>query len=695
MAETAVTTPPEEEMPPPDGAAPEGAPPDAQQQAAGLRPILIKDRFAIDPRTPLPDLDSPSAKAFMAEDRRDIDRPVFALICNPGLPTRMGAMTSLRGSGIKALVGILEWDVDYWPLIRQRTMILILERPLGGRVLQKGQFRISEYDLPRKVIEPLAGALQEMASIGVPHRAIRRDNLFFMDAGRQQIAFGECYSSPPGYDQPVVYEPSERAMAPPAGRGVGNSRDDTYAFAVTIVGLVLDKEPGSHLEVQQLLAQKLDLGSYAAITGNENLPLSLLEPLRGMLGDDPQQRWGPEEIELWLSGRKMSPQQKRAGKRGQTPFTFMGRQYQSVRQLADAFSRHIPEGAKAMRDDAFDTWLRRSVEDVNLANAIKNVLDVARAQTGTFAGSDEMTVTRVVILMDPLGPIRFKGFSFMMDGFGPAFAMDLLRTGNPQIPAEIIAKDIPDLWFQSQQSYAPEASIHQKNFSQLKIVLNNKDPGFGLERCLYESNPSLPCQSNLLLQEYVLETEHLLPALDRAANTQDLKSKPLDRHIAAFITSRFKEDINPHLKALASENPDTQTIGMLSLLAFIQWKLRVEPVYGLASWVGGHLGPAINAYHSRSTRKEIEREIPRLVRRGSLPELFDLMDNADRRREDIEGFEDAVAEFAGAELEIQDIEGRGAEQLTKAERTGQQAAAMGSILITMCIVMILFMVKVF
>ena len=134
---------------------------------------------------------------------------------------------------------------------------------------------------------------------------------------------------------------------------------------------------------------------------------------------------------------------------------------------------------------------------------------------------------------------------------------------------------------------------------------------------------------------------------------------------------------------------------MLSLLAFIQWKLRVEPVYGLASWVGGHLGPAINAYHSRSTRKEIEREIPRLVRRGSLPELFDLMDNADRRREDIEGFEDAVAEFAGAELEIQDIEGRGAEQLTKAERTGQQAAAMGSILITMCIVMILFMVKVF
>ena len=697
MAETATQAPEAAAEAPPQDAPPQGGgDPNADAAAAGaLRPLLIKERFAVDPTTPLPDLDSPSAKAFMAEDRRDIDRPVFALICNPGLPTRMGAMTSLRGAGIKALVGILEWDVAYWPQIRQRTMILILERPLGGRVLQDGKFRISEYDLPRKVIEPLAGALQEMASIGVAHRAIRRDNLFFMDAARQLIAFGECYSSPPGYDQPPVYEPAERAMTPPAGRGVGNSRDDAYAFAVSIVGLVLDKEPGSHLDHEQLQAQKLETGSYAAITGNENLPLSLLEPLRGMMGDDPAQRWGPEEIDLWLSGRKMSPQQKKAGKRGQNPFTFMGRQYHSVRQLADAFCKHIPEGARAMRDDTFDTWLRRSVEDPNLANAIKNVLDVAKAQTGTFAGSDEMTVTRVSILMDPMGPIRYKGFSFMVDGFGPAFAMDLLRTGDPQIPAEIIAKDIPDVWFQAQLAYAPEASIHQKNFSQLKIVLNNKDPGFGIERCLYESNPSLPCQSTLLLQEYVLEIEHLLPALDRAANTQDIKSKPLDRHMAAFITARFKEDISPHMRALASENPDTQTIGMLSLLAFIQWKLRVEPVYGLASWVGGHLGPAINAYHSRTTRKEIEREIPRLVRRGSLPELFDLMDNADRRREDIEGFEDAVAEFAAAELEIQDIEGRGEEQLTKAERTGQQAAAMGAILVTMSIVLILFMVRVF
>lgn len=693
MAETATQQPPADAGPP-QGAG-TGAGGGTVPPAGELRPIMINERFSVDPSIPLPDLDSPSAKAYMAEDRRDIDRPVFALVCNPALPIRLGAMISLRGSGIRTLVGILDWDVDYWPHIHQRTMILVLERPLGGRVVQSGQFRISEYDLPRKVIEPLAGALQELASIGVPHRAIRRDNLFFMDKDKQLIAFGECYTSPAGYDQPPVYEPAERGLAQIAGRGIGNSRDDAYAFAVTIVGLILDEEPCSNLTDDQMMAQKLDVGSYAAITANENLPLSLLEPLRGMLGDDPMQRWGPEEIELWLSGRKMSPQQKKAGKRGQTPYKFLGREYQSVRQLAHVFTQNISEAARAIREDHFDSWLRRSVEDKNLANSIKNVLDVATAQPGTFVGTDEVIVTRVAILMDPLGPIRYKGFSFMVDGFGPAFALELLRTGKTDVPREIIAMDVSDMWFEAQESYAPEASIFQKNFSQLKIVLNNKDPGFGLERCLYESNPSLPCQSPLLSQQYVLEVEHLLPALDREANLQDMKRKPLDAHIISFITARFKEDINPHMRALAAPNRDTQTIGMLSLLAFIQWKLKIEPVYGLASWVGGHLSPAINAYHSRITRKEIEREIPRFVRRGSLPELFDLMDNADRRREDLEGFEDAVAEFTAAELEIQDIEGRGEEQLTKAERTGQQAAAMGSLLVSMIIVLILFMIKVF
>ena len=107
---------------------------------------------------------------------------------------------------------------------------------------------------------------------------------------------------------------------------------------------------------------------------------------------------------------------------------------------------------------------------------------------------------------------------------------------------------------------------------------------------------------------------------------------------------------------------------------------------GLASWVGGLLGPAINSYHSRLTRRAIESEIPHLVRQGSLPGLFDLINNADKRRQDVDEFAEAKAQWMVVEAEVRDFEGSGEELRTRAERSGQQAAAMFSIVLSMIII---------
>ena len=185
-------------------------------------------------------------------------------------------------------------------------------------------------------------------------------------------------------------------------------------------------------------------------------------------------------------------------------------------------------------------------------------------------------------------------------------------------------------------------------------------------------------------------TVDLLPALDRAAGHVEGHSKPIDRHVAAFIAARFNEDIQPHLRALSATKESTSVIGMLSLLAFLQWKLRIEPLYGLTSWIGGLLGPAINAYHSRTTRRDLEKEIPKLVRRGSLPDMFDLIDNAEKRQEDQDGYADAVEEYTVCANEISEIEGNGNEMTENAEKTGQKTAATLSIITTMIAVTIMF-----
>ena len=101
------------------------------------------------------------------------------------------------------------------------------------------------------------------------------------------------------------------------------------------------------------------------------------------------------------------------------------------------------------------------------------------------------------------------------------------------------------------------------------------------------------------------------------------------------------------------------------------------------------LGPAIEIYHSRTVRDEVERAIPRLVRQGSLPEIFDLIDDAEALTRDAEGHAAARAAFIAAEAEIKRLADKGAARAA-AERTGQRVAAAMSVVISLAVVAVVF-----
>jgi hypothetical protein len=116
-------------------------------------------------------------------------------------------------------------------------------------------------------------------------------------------------------------------------------------------------------------------------------------------------------------------------------------------------------------------------------------------------------------------------------------------------------------------------------------------------------------------------------------------------------------------------------------------------VFGLATWIGSLLGPVIETYHSASTRKEIEQEIARTARRGSLPDLYDLVENPVKRQTDEHEFAAAVAAFAAAETEIDDIEHGEERLLQSSRRLGRRAAATASAAISMLVVATTLLVR--
>ena len=89
----------------------------------------------------------------------------------------------------------------------------------------------------------------------------------------------------------------------------------------------------------------------------------------------------------------------------------------------------------------------------------------------------------------------------------------------------------------------------------------------------------------------------------------------------------------------------------------------------------------------------IERDMPRVVRQGSLPQLLDLVDNATKRQKDHDDFAQAEAQYLAAQAEIDSIEIDDESRVREAEATGQQAAAMASVVLTMIIITVIFLAK--
>jgi len=659
-------------------------------------PILLEEHYLVDPGTPLPDLDSPSAKAFSVEDRRDLGKKLFALVCTPGLPPRIDAMVAVRDFSIPGVLPLIDWGVTYWPQLNQRCLVVIYQRPMGGRVvdaLAAQGAHISERDLQQKIIEPLFTAIGGLNGLNIVHRAIRPLNLFYMDEGGANIVLGDYLTAPPGFDQPVMLETIERGMASPGGRGEGAIVDDLYAFGGTLALLMEPNNAVTLMGEDDLIYSKITQGSYATLVGKARIPLSLLEPIRGLLTDNEERRWGMEELKFWISGKRQTPMQRKPAAKAETAFVFGDIEHTNVRTVSRAFSQNIPEAAKAIKEGQISTWIRRSLKNPDTADVIDGIVEFSRIHSSDMQGGEDVMVSRVCMVLDPLAPIRFKGLAFAVDGYGPALAVEYLRKGNMQIPAEAVVTELPGYWLDYQSEQIPGSANYKKIFRQLKGFISINEMGYGVERCLYELNPGLACQSHLVAESYIDQIEDLLPALDAAANRVDTKMRPVDRHIAAFVAARFEGDIYPHLKALGAHQEETILIGMLSLYAYLQWKLKIDPLLGLSSWIGGMLSPAINTFHNRNTRRDIEREIPSLVRKGSLPGLFDLIDNAEKRRVDAEGYAAAKIEYANSEIEaakIDDSEEASAENIA---RKGQQSAAMTSIVLTLVISTVIFFMK--
>ncbi|MFV3077521.1 serine/threonine protein kinase [Niveispirillum fermenti] len=641
-------------------------------------PVDLGGRCEIMPGTPLPALDSAGGAAYAARLSRDRKTETFAIVTDRPVPARIEVMSVFRTVENPNIMRLMDWGTVDWTPDGRRRFVLVFERPGGRRAMQdlsETREPLPDDQIIRTIMPSLLFALREMNARGFTCGAIRPTNLFLKDPASSALTIGDCLSTPVGYGQPVLVETIERGMAQPSGRGPGTIGDDLYALGVTLLTLYLGRNPLADLDDEAVLKLKMDRGTYPALTSQVRLPQSLVEPLRGLMTDDPRQRWSLSDLDLWLQGRRLSPKQPQIPRRGARPFEFQGEELMHCRALARGLARHSAAAAALIERGDVEKWVRRSVGDETRAEAMQSAISSASAG-GRGASQEDKLVTRVSIALDPPAPIRYRGISVLPDGLGPALAEAIWQNASVQPFAEFVIAQFPHFWVNCQPDFKPEYVPMVQAFDGYRALLEHIGLGFGVERIVYELCPACPCLSPQLRDHYVLTPAELLSALDQIAQKPNRGRDPVDRHVIGFITTHHKK-LNDRLLAPLSNphDPARRMIAMLTILADVQNRFGPARLPNLCGWLVSLMEPVFKRFKNRETREKIKAEVTQVARDGVLDGLVRIVDNIDAIRADDKGFLTAMRQYEGLTRQIERLRQQGADRTGAADGMGRQVAA--------------------
>ena len=594
-------------------------------------------------------LDSPQANAYGVHDLEGGSRQRFALVLHRNGYGRFAQFKNLAAVDSGGILRAAAHGTVAVTGSEHQHMALILERPAGSRVMTRHvelADRLDERAIIDRILSPLEDGLCGLHRAGLTHRAIRPDNIYFRASADGPAVLGECISAPPGYDQPDAFEPIESAMASPAGRGDGTAASDMFALGVTIVTLLSGRWPDQH-NISERLLQRIERGSYRALAGRLRCSQHMEDLLAGLLYDDPQGRWTIDQLRAWLNRRSVGRRPFSRTKSGNRPFRIEGFSCTMPRAVAYALSRHGDAARQQLAGGHLTRWLERSLGELRMADAVSRIVGDGDEEQNSRPKIDDKVVSRVCRILDPDGPVYFDGAAVMLDGFNHATAEAILsgdvaleKALESMLAQALPIEQLPEEWSQAR---CQEIKVQFRNYQGF---VRGSAPGTGIERCLYEMNTGIQCQSHWLTGQPVRRLEDLLPALNRVAAGGDIpQERPRDAHISAFLATHMpvheqqRADNDIAGAALGSQD----CIHDLAYFARLQKLHSHGPLRNLARWIGASLQPAIAGYYSRTRRAHVTEQLSAVMNSGDLSALLRLVDDRDEQAADREEYAHAVA----------------------------------------------------
>ncbi|QQG36967.1 MAG: hypothetical protein HYS17_04135 [Micavibrio aeruginosavorus] len=647
--------------------------PGAGNQGARLGNIEIL------PHQRLKNLDQGPLQAFAARPAGNAaSAPLFAYICEPWLIPRMKTAQGIAAIANPQLARLINHGIVHWPLAHAERYVFIYENNLGQPLMKsvagQGMGWKNEKALT-SVIKPIVGVLADLRDADIVHGHINPMNLFDGNSRTvDKVILGDCVAAPASFLQPALFEPIERAMCQPIGRGLGTFEDDMYALGVTLTILLRVRDPLEGLSEDDIIAEKIQQGSYAALTGKERFTGAILELLRGLLYDDRAQRWNIVDVMSWLDGQRLSPKQSSKKVKAARHIQFNEERYNRPVLLAMDLEKNVSQAVQLIDGGEMEQWINRSLEDNLTKGRLEQVIEGSHEQ-GRNAGYAERLVSRVSMALDPEAPLRYKGIHVTPDGFPLSLLDACLHKKDLGPYVDIINQQLMMNWLSVQTDMRYDVGAIVGKFDSCRAFLRQQGIIYGVERCLYFLVPDAPCYSEKLREFYVLTPEDMLRAFEKIADRPNRPQLFVDRHIAAFLSVRDRKVIDPYLVDLNAPEPYKRVMGNIKVLATIQSRIRSEPFPGVCRWIASLLDVYYARIHDRELRQKIKDKVERLKDTGDIGKMILLLDSQDIKHNDFQDFRQAMVDYGKLREEAHELEKKLAKPETFVREVGREYAA--------------------
>lgn len=614
---------------------------------------LIAGQFAVDLTRPMPGWGAGMA-CFVATDVKSGRSDTMALLLRRDAPLRAQAVSSLAAMPIE---GILT-PIAHGPGIGPDGLpawFVIAPAPPGPPLSDVPAPRSMvwhEHELLNEVLRPVAHALERLQARHVTHRGIRPANLFRAQAG-DPVTLGCAWAAPAASLQPAIYEPPYSAMCLAGGRGEGSIGDDVYALGVTLLVLATGRVPMAGMDDAAVIRRKLELGSFAALAGDERLSPAIGDLIRGMLAEDPDHRPPPVLLADPAAARARRVA-ARPPPRAPRPLQVKDFAATNLRALALAISGEPHEGVRLLRIGAVDQWLRRGLGDSTTATQLEELVRKRAGLPADDGRADQVLVTQAIALLDPLAPVCWDGLALFPDGLGGALAQLAGSQAEPRLGDMVEAEGV-SAWARMRPERCDPVLLRVESH-QHRHLLRSRGGG-GTARLRYGLNPVLPCRSPLLRTALVVRIGDLAPALEDAASVEARREGlPIDAEIAAFLAARSETPLAGELARMAeAPTPAAAALITLRLLVWLQERQRIPALRNLAAWLGGPLLPVMQGWNNRTQRARLTEQLAAHIKAGALPRMLDLLDDNAARERDADAAQDAARLVARIDGELAEL----------------------------------------